>query len=437
MISVKNEDITTREILTSALDIARMLVGDVSANTKIVCKTIEQLAAELGANIVYQEGKIVLQKSINNRVWDILTYDPQKNELRVVVDVYRKYKGSVSTRTGIDPNTLNLPLDVKVIKVHEVRGPMDYLLNTDGREITLKDGSKITVEMKLYEAQLPKGDIVRYNGWDFRPYAIYKCQLDAETIACESDYHKRECIKLFAKDYCEGKLTFDDGVITPELDATLRKVYAGEISPSYLPGYEIHHNGYGEMLFLPNDIHCRKLSHIGGSWLMNESKYITLSQTKVENVCANTLYTHLQTSLKGWNSLSLELRESKIITLGEELLQKLQIDASIQFEPLGDFAAGFYNDNTIILNARLLEFQTPMEIIQTLFHEIYHAVQQEALRSPQKYDISQFELELWRKNFANYITPELDYQEYIKQPVEYAAEKFAHDLTDKYFANYV
>ena len=62
MIGIKDEDITTREILTSALDIARMLVGDVSVSTKIVCKTIEQLAAELGANIVCQEGKIVLQK---------------------------------------------------------------------------------------------------------------------------------------------------------------------------------------------------------------------------------------------------------------------------------------------------------------------------------------------------------------------------------------
>ena len=68
---------------------------------------------------------------------------------------------------------------------------------------------------------------------------------------------------------------------------------------------------------------------------------------------------------------------------------------------------------------------------------MYHAVQHEAINSPAKYDISQFELELWSENLANYIAPELDYQEYIKQPVEYTAEKFAHDLTDKYFANYV
>lgn len=471
-VTTKDSEITTIQVAKTALNLATMLVGDVTATTRQVCTIIDQLAIQHGAEVVCQEGKIILQKQINNRVYDIITYDPVKQEVRCVVDVYRKYRGSISTPTGITAEQFKEINGVNVVTLHEVRGPMDYLLGTEGRTITRADGTLAKIKMVMREAKLPKGDIVRYNTWDFSEYALYRAKLENATIEGESPEHKRAFIKKLAADYCSGTWIPSEGKISPEVENILRRVNAGEISPDHLPGYEIHHDGYGEMLFLPNDIHCRKLSHIGGSWLMNEQHYVTLRESKlasvqlsnaevqtadistkrlsVTDICNNVLDVELPNIASEWYEMSIDRKKWVLTKFANILASELKItNFVIEFKMITDTTCcGFFESqckhiipnrsvNYMLINSCLLHEESQQYVIQTILHEMYHAVQHEAINSPTKYDISQFELEVWSENLAHYITPELDYQEYIKQPVEYTAEKFAHDLTDKYFANYV
>ena len=205
---------------------------------------------------------------------------------------------------------------------------------------------------------------------------------------------------------------------------------------------------------------------------MNEQHYVTLRESEhasvqlsnaevqtadistkrlsVTDICNNVLDVELPNIASEWNEMSIDGKKWVLTKFANILASELEIpNFVIEFKMITDTTCcGFFESqckhiipnrsvNYMLINSCLLHEESQQYVIQTILHEMYHAVQHEAINSPAKYDISQFESELWSENLANYITPELDYQEYIKQPVEYTAEKFAHDLTDKYFANYV
>ena len=125
-------------------------------------KSIEDFAKKSGATIKTEGTNICLEKEIGGKVWPILTIDHDKKVINVVVDVKQFRKPSIPT--GLTSNGVQIS-GYTVRQIHEVRGPLAWLLNTDikGREIITRQGEKVFVEMVLEERQLKNGDIVRYN----------------------------------------------------------------------------------------------------------------------------------------------------------------------------------------------------------------------------------------------------------------------------------
>ena len=175
----------------------------------------------------------------------MLTIDNAKKAVDVVVDIKRFRRSSISS--GLTADDMRIP-GYTVRQVHEVRGPLVWLLNADskGREIVTPQGKRVFVKMVLEERKLRNGDIVRYNTWDFSPYALYEAQLSEDTILCESPEHKREFILQLADDFCSGRTNLEDK-LSPEIKEQLRKIHETRKAPAYLSGYEIHHDGYGNM----------------------------------------------------------------------------------------------------------------------------------------------------------------------------------------------
>ena len=300
-----------------------------------------------------------------------------------------------------------------------------------GRMITRKSGEAAFIRMKTAELTLQNGDIVRYNTWDFEPYALYKSELSAETILCESPEHKREFILNLADSFCTGNPELQ-GKFSSEIEQQLRKIHQTRRAPAYLNGYEIHHNGYGEMLLLPNDIHCRKLSHIGGSWLMNVKNYEVYIEDPIDlnNIKSIVEQTLTSERMKTFESLSIAEKEQFILSFGNEILDGIGLsDVKIEcVDDLGPMTCGRcnYKQKTIQLNRKSLD--SPYGIIHTELHEIRHAIQHDAIMHPNKYKFDAKTLEKWANNIEYYIKPELDYEAYITQPIELDAELWASEM---------
>lgn len=72
-------------------------------------------------------------------------------------------------------------------------------------------------------------------------------------------------------------------------------------------------------------------------------------------------------------------------------------------------------------------------IINTVIHECKHAMQWDAVAGRNTHGYSQDLIDTWKKNFADYISPEESDEGYVKQPVEWDASSFAESVypTDK------
>ncbi len=389
-------------------------------------KNIEHIASKVGANITVEKSAIYLDKEINGRIWRILTIDNQNKTIDVVVDIKYPRKG---IETGIRPEDICIS-GYQVRTIHEVRGPLAELMETEsGRMITRKSGETAFIQMKTAELTLQNGDIVRYNTWDFEPYALYKSKLSGTTILCESPEHKREFILNLADSFCTGNPDLQ-GKFTPEIEQQLRKIHQTRKAPTYLSGYEIHHNGYGEMLLLPNDIHCRKLSHIGGSWLMNVKHYEVYEPIDCNHVKDFITQALTPERIQTFENLSVEEKEQFVISIGNKVLDHVGLsDVKIECtDGLGLKTCGLHNfeQKTILLNRQLLD--SPYDIIHTELHEIRHAIQHDAIAHPDKYEFDAETLEKWAYNIEHYTRPELDYETYVTQPIELDAELWASEM---------
>lgn len=399
-------------------------------NFATTLKTIEDFAKKSGATIKTEGTNICLEKEIGGKVWPILIIDHDKKVIDVVVDVKQFRKPSIPT--GLTSNGVQIS-GYTVRQIHEVRGPLAWLLNTDikGREIITRQGEKVFVEMVLEERQLENGDIVRYNTWDFRPYALYETQLQKNTISCESPEHKREFILQLADDFCAGKMNLEDKFL-PGIKEQLQKIHETRKAPAYLNGYEIHHDGYGNMFLLPKEIHCRKLAHIGGSWLMNTQNYAvyieyqTLDQS-VETILSEELAID---RIESYNEFTIGEKERYIMSIGMRILNNTGLsNVNIEFaDNLGPTTCGIHRttDSKIILNRNLLD--NPLDAIHTTLHEIRHAIQHDAVQHPEKYGLDMQTIEIWKHNIAYYISPKLDYKAYVSQPIEMDAEIWASKM---------
>lgn len=391
-------------------------------------RNLENIAQEIGADIVCEGSKIHLEKDVDGKTWRILTIDNQNKTIDIVVDVKRF--GRQSCATGITAEDIEIT-GYKVRQIHEVRGQYLWLVEGDKRmEFVRANGERIMVEQIMIEEELTNGDIVRYNTWNFRPYAIFETDLSPKTILCNAPEHKKEFILKLADAYCAGDANLQ-GIFPAKTEALLRKYHETRIvDKAYLAGYEIHHHGYGKMLLLPNDIHCRKLAHTGGSLLMNTKYYAVYIDNpsrfiSVENTLRETLTTE---NFSDYMQMSIETREKFLLNLGNKLLADLDlVDTKIEFADLEPACnSGFYCDKTrtVCVNYNLLS-QSPTEALVTELHEIRHAIQHDAIRDPAKYGFDRKLVEEWAKNFSCYIEPQWDYMSYKLQPVERDAEEWA------------
>ncbi len=130
---------------------------------------------------------------------------------------------------------------------------------------------------------------------------------------------------------------------------------------------------------------------------------------------------------------------SERIAYAENLIQRLTGEYGLNLENCSlyvdsnvDNCGGFIiRENRIKLNVAALfseDKDQTCELINTIVHELRHAVQWSAVKSEEfaaQWDISEETREKWKQNFLNYITPQQDLHAYTFQPVEDDARTFA------------
>ena len=85
----------------------------------------------------------------------------------------------------------------------------------------------------------------------------------------------------------------------------------------------------------------------------------------------------------------------------------------------------------IDLNANLLRDCNSEEVMKTIMHESRHAYQDFAINYPEQVSVDKATIKMWKDNFKNYISPELDFEAYCNQPVEKDANEFADRMYEK------
>lgn len=127
-------------------------------------------------------------------------------------------------------------------------------------------------------------------------------------------------------------------------------------------------------------------------------------------------------------------REQMLRELTREVACALKIGTvDLRIEKIDDIYDGEYRDSTrcIVLSIHRLQVQPMSEddalsLLDTFFHEMYHAFQHQAVRTPESCGISSKQAREWGANFRDYADPELNLRRYRQQPVEVTARVFAH-----------
>ena len=128
--------------------------------------------------------------------------------------------------------------------------------------------------------------------------------------------------------------------------------------------------------------------------------------------------------------LSASERLEKVELLTEQLKEAYDVDVNVEFFGENRNYCGYYNykDNTLSLNvADLLSknIENVYEFINTVIHELRHAVQWKAIQEEDFWEIDDQRKISWINNFADYITAQIDPKGYALQPVEVDARTFA------------
>lgn len=178
------------------------------------------------------------------------------------------------------------------------------------------------------------------------------------------------------------------------------------------------------------------------------SKYENISEGRLDgrmfiaekmaiSECIKTLKNFQENYLEEYKSGDAESRNDILKGLHSSFCNSLGVNALLKFEPMGDFQMGYHDPetNTVAINDMMLRDSDPKEIIQTDLHEIRHAFQEKAVRMPFSVDVDGATIQQWEGNFANYISPELDFEAYLDQPVEADANNFASIVYDNAFNN--
>jgi len=109
-------------------------------------------------------------------------------------------------------------------------------------------------------------------------------------------------------------------------------------------------------------------------------------------------------------------------------------------EPPENYYCGYYSyeDNSLHVNADLILDSTPElveEQIYTMFHEMKHARQWQAISGDKYYGYSDEQLLAWAEDFRNYIPSPVSDELYRKQPVEMDSFGFESLIKELYENN--
>lgn len=114
-------------------------------------------------------------------------------------------------------------------------------------------------------------------------------------------------------------------------------------------------------------------------------------------------------------------------------LYGLDIDIDITIDKVSSWGYYSYDNKKAVFNIAVLmadaensAFKTVvLEVIDTIIHELRHAVQHKAASDPDFWDVGEERAKTWAANMRNYVRPGVDPRGYANQPVEADATTFA------------
>lgn len=370
---------------------------------------------------------------------EVVHIDKATNSGWVQVGIYKK--GSKPPfLSGIKPGQFNGNIEYR----YEVRG---NFYDKIGSYIPIQraDGSIVDIPI-ICKKEMIHGMMVSYNVPDFTKFATASVDIPEHVIQLNAQEHKRYAIKILAEKFHNGEIA--KGTFSPDIEAQLEKIYIKQKAPCSLKGYEIHHDGNGRMQFILKDIHCRRASHLSGSWLMNHKNYgldllyktsdfkdinkdnLRLSSSFIQDVKLTEVLTSFS-ELDKYPSASVIERKAILTNFTDRITKASELkDTNLIFKPMPQCELGSYNGNTITINENILQSGLNCEEpVDTILHEVRHAIQFDAINNPSKYDIPASILEKWRYEINNYIHASLDFEAYSQQSIEIDANEWAGQYT--------
>lgn len=182
------------------------------------------------------------------------------------------------------------------------------------------------------------------------------------------------------------------------------------------------------------------ISRWGAQQQLPDSVQVELSETDLEmveksrQVIQETFGDDLVKTLKEANNLD---RVKLIDTFGNNLAQAYGLDITIDITA-DDSVCGFYEDNRrkLVFNVHrlMIDSNNPRfgyyarDAVDTIIHELRHAVQCQAIRSPSFWNVGAERARIWEENFHNYIDPEVDAKAYAEQPLDADAYAFTAEV---------
>lgn len=142
-----------------------------------------------------------------------------------------------------------------------------------------------------------------------------------------------------------------------------------------------------------------------------------------------------QKVLQNWGSFAVDERKNYLTKFAKEVSENSQIGISkTVFVDMSPYSRGSFNPTTklITVNSDILTNPTKLKSgVRTILHETRHGFQKVAVDNPEKYGITKETMQIWKNNFANYKSSELDYEAYYNQPIEVDARNFADGIVNK------
>ena len=196
------------------------------------------------------------------------------------------------------------------------------------------------------------------------------------------------------------------------------------------------------ILFLINDIGV--LKDIWGETKLPEEYQIELSGTDNKKISASKKLIKecfgnniTRTFKEASNIQRIEMTANFAHRLAE-LYELDDVNIDVTIDEAQKF--GLYNwaNKKVVFNIVLLTVEAEntnfdycvRETIDTIIHELRHAVQHKAIDNPGFWNINDETRKLWAENRGNYIRPEIDMKGYASQPIEKDAVTFTANIME-------